>query len=94
MSRATLLGSLEQNLSTGFVMRQPFGIKHDLIGIGFTWGKPDGSTKDDQYGIEAFWRFQVLDRLEFSPLLQYIIKPVNSSTDTRLVGGLRLRLYL
>ena len=87
-------GSLSQNLSTGFVMRKPFGINHDLVGVGFSWGRPDASTKDDQYGIETFWRFQILDRLEVSPVFQYIIKPVNSSTDSRFIGSLRLRVYL
>ena len=86
---------LKQNLSAGMMMRQPFGIEHDLVGLAFSWGQPDGGqNKDDQFGIEAFWRFQVLDRVEFSPILQYVIKPANSGTDTRLIGGMRLRIYL
>jgi porin len=92
--RAGGKGSLSQNLSTGFVLRKPFGIEHDLVGVGFTWGRPDNSTKDDQYGIEAFWRFQILDRMEFSPVLQYIIDPVDSNTKSRVVGGARVRVYL
>jgi carbohydrate-selective porin OprB len=74
---------------------QPFGLRHDLIGLAFSWGEPDGGqNKDDQFGLEAFWRLRIIDRVELSPILQYVIKPANSGTDTRLGGGLRLRIVL
>ncbi len=86
---------LRQNLSTGLVLRQPFGFSHDLVGLGFSWGEPDGGQgKDDQFGFEALYRLQLTNRLELTPLLQWIIKPADSGTDTRLSGGLRLRLVL
>jgi hypothetical protein len=93
--RAGRLGSLEQNLSAGVVMREPFGFPHDFVGLGLSWGEPDGSDgRDAQLGLEAFWRLRLVGRIELTPLVQYIILPGDSNTDGRVVGGLRLRFYL
>jgi hypothetical protein len=90
--------ALRLNYSTGLIYRKPFGLDHDQIGLGFSYGQPDGmglqGRKDDQYGLELYWRMDVLDRLEVTPFMQAIIKPVDSSKDGRFIGGLRLRIYL
>jgi len=94
-SRSGRREPLRQNFSMGLVLRKPFGIQHDFVGLAFSWGEPDGGQgKDDQFGLEAFWRFQIIDRVELTPLLQYVISPADSGADTRLAGGLRLRIYL
>jgi len=71
----------------------------DLIGLAFNWGKPNettwGSGLDDQYTMEAFWRWQVGEQLAITPDLQLIINPaLNPDADQIWVYGIRARFAI
>ena len=63
------------------------------------WGRPNttvfGDDLDDQYSIEAYYRWQMTKELAITPDVQLLINPaLNPETDTIWVFGLRARLGL
>ena len=63
----------------------------DLAGLGLGWGRAPGSLQD-QYTMEAFYRYDVNDFLQVAPEIQYIVNPANDLTaEDILVLGFRLR---
>jgi porin len=69
----------------------------DQLGFGFNWGRPNdalfGSSLDDQYAIELYYRLQVTKAFAITPDLQVLINPaLNPEHDALLVFGLRARL--
>jgi porin len=71
----------------------------DLIGFAVNWGKPNETTwgpgLDDQYTIEAFWRWQVGEQLAITPDIQLLVNPANNpDADQIWVYGIRSRLAI
>jgi carbohydrate-selective porin OprB len=89
--------NVETLLSAGFLWLQPFGYRHDGIGVGLAWSDPSNEDPDnerDQYALEVFWRFQLTKRIELTPDVQFIVNPSRGGSDFRFVGGLRFRVIL
>jgi porin len=85
------LNDVEQMFSTGFVYKGIFDFANDWIGVAFMWAQPEDSSLRDQYGVEAYWRFQITEHVQFTPDLQIIVNPsFRPSADVEVVGGLRL----
>ncbi len=67
----------------------------DLAGIGFNWADPGDAFPDDQYTIEAFYRFTLSPNVAITPSIQHIINPVlDPAEDSVTIFGLRARLAL
>jgi porin len=67
------------------------------LGFGANWGRPNdalfGTDLDDQYAMEAYFRWQVADEIAITPSVQWLIDPaLNPDEDTIWVFGLRARL--
>ncbi len=68
---------------------------NDWIRAAFIWGHPADPTLRDQFGIEAYWRLQLRERVQFTPDLQVIIHPSDRpQSKTEFVAGLRLLISL
>lgn len=66
---------------------------NDLAGIGVNWGRAPDSSRD-QYTLEAFYRYDMLDFLQLTPQIQYVINPAfDQTTNDILVLGARLRAF-
>jgi len=71
----------------------------DLIGLALNWGTPNETTwgpgLDDQYTMEAFWRWQVGEQLAITPDVQLLVNPANNpDADQIWVYGIRARIAL
>jgi porin len=66
----------------------------DLVALAFNWSRPHADEfLRDQYVIEAFWRFQLFERLAITPDLQVIIHPsLRAKKDIVWVPGVRMQL--
>jgi porin len=66
----------------------------DLVALAFNWSRPHADDfLRDQYTIEAFWRFQLFERLAITPDLQVIVNPsLRAKKDVVWVPGVRMRL--
>jgi carbohydrate-selective porin OprB len=84
---------LAQVLGTGIVLRRPLGRARDWLGFAFMWGDLVHGARQNEYGLETFWRLQVTERLEVTPDLQLHFHP-GRGDGLSLVGGLRLRIVL
>lgn len=85
--------AFKQRLSLGMQIKNPMKFQHDRIGLGAWWGEPTAPSVSDEYGLEAFWKFQLSPFLEITPDLQIILNPQgNTSKSTVFIGGLRMRL--
>lgn len=82
---------LEKSVSFGFAVDNILPNNSDRLGLSYSWGDPTADGLRNQKTIDAFYRFQVTDRLAISPMAQYIIDPVNSDEDDIFVVGLRTR---
>ena len=86
---------LERSFGTGFAY-YPSG-DGSVFGLGINWGHPnrdsfDAST-DDQYTLDTYYRFQLLERLAITPDLQLIKQPAqNPGYETVWIAGLRARV--
>ncbi len=86
---------LDRSLSTGFAYYTSGD--DSVFGAGINWGRPNrdsfGASTDDQYTLEAYYRFQLFERLAITPDLQLIKHPVqNPDHDLVWIAGLRARL--
>jgi porin len=85
------LNDIEEMLSTGIVFKGIFDFTSDWVGVAFMWAQPVDSTLRDQLGVEAYWRLQITERVQFTPDLQIILNPTfRPNADLEVVGGLRL----
>ena len=65
----------------------------DLLAFAVGWGRPSDDTLQDQYTMELFYRFQLVERIAITPSVQYIVNPVANPNKTGVfVLGLRTRL--
>ena len=86
---------MERSISTGLAY-YPAG-NDSVFGLGINWGRPNrasfGTASDDQYTLEAYYRFQLFQRLAITPDLQLIKNPpLNPAEDLIWIAGLRARL--
>jgi len=89
------LTDIEEMASVGVVFKGIFQFTGDWIGAAFTWGHPADSTLRDQYGIEAYWRLQLRERVQLTPDIQVIVHPSGRPhSKTEFVGGLRILISL
>jgi hypothetical protein len=76
----------------GFAMNKPFGRDRDQIGVALMYGEPAAHRKsqgfDDQYGIEAYWKFPLFDWLDFTADVQLVN---NLDSDLEFVPGIRVK---
>ena len=88
---------LDRSISTGFGYSPER--KDDRFGLGVNWGQPNreiyGTTGDDQYTLEAYYRLQLLKYLQVTPDIQLLLNPAfNPDEDRVWVFSLRARLAL
>jgi porin len=79
----------------GVVSVAPFERSSDRLGFGATWAKPTAPSTNDQFAFELFYRAQVVDGLQVSPDVEFIVNPVlNPNSSFQAVFGVRVRGYL
>ena len=65
---------MERSVSTGFAYNP--ASNGSVFGLGINWGRPNrdsfGAATDDQYTLEAYYRFQLFEHLAITPDLQLI----------------------
>jgi porin len=93
-----VVNNTEMAAGGGLIVNGPFGFSDDQIGIGSFYAKPydtqNGALRDE-FGLEAFWRFQLTPRLDFTPDMQIYLQPGRTKEDNPVgVFGLRARLVL
>jgi porin len=86
---------LERSVGTGFAYYPADG--DSVFGLGINWGRANrasfGAATDDQYTLEAYYRFQLFERLAITPDLQLILQPaMNPKQDLIWIAELRARL--
>ena len=65
----------------------------DLAGIGLNWSKPGGSSLDDQFSTEVFYRFQASENFAITPSFQLIVDPALAPDEDAIgVFGMRARI--
>jgi len=67
-----------------------------FVGVGVNWGRPSeeafGPGLDDQYTLEAYFRFQATKTTAVTPNFQLLIQPAsNPGADVIAVFGIRVR---
>ena len=87
---------LQKSLGAGFLY-QPNS--KGEFGLGLNWGEPNETTfapeLDDQFTLEAFYRFQLTQQLAITPSIEYIKNPaLNPQENDLWVVGLRARFAL
>jgi porin len=85
------LDRIEHLISTGFVIRDPWRIKGDLLGIGFSWDSPSNRVRDE-YSVELFYRLQLTTHVQLTPSVDFIFNPSEKEDSGALaVFGFRFR---
>jgi porin len=66
---------------------------HDLLGVGFSWGRPEDRSLDDQYTAEVFYNIELGSNINLTPDLQLIKDPaLDPDNSTLWIFGVRLRI--
>jgi len=86
---------LDRSISIGF--GHSSDRQSDRFGLGLQWGRPNqeiyGTTDDDQYTVETYYRMQVLKHMQVVPDIQLLINPAfNPDEDRVWIFSLRARL--
>ena len=84
---------IEHLVAVGVGIQGPFGRKDDVAGLGASWARPPVDDPREQWGVEAFYRFQLTPRIQVTPGVQLIINP-SADPDEDVVGIFQLRLGL
>jgi len=88
-------GSTSTEVDWGVVSVAPFERSTDHLGFGATWAKPSAPSTHDQFAFEFFYRAQVLDGLQVTPDVEFILHPaLNPNSNFQEVFGIRVRAYL
>lgn len=83
---------IEHFVSGGFIVRHPWGVKEDLLGVGISWDRT-GDTEEDEFALEVFYRAQATRHLQISPSILIVFDPVESDkTEPVAVFGVRARV--
>ncbi|MGI1660911.1 carbohydrate porin [Palleronia sp. KMU-117] len=65
----------------------------DVLGVAVGWGDPYAPQLREQYTAEAFYRFQLVQRVAITPSVQYVKNPsANPNRDDAWLWGLRARV--
>ena len=92
------VNNTEVAAGAGVMWKKPLGWVDDRLGIGAIYTKPHDTKEGalrDEYGLEAFWRFQLTPRLDMTTDLQFYPRPGRKEQDDPVaVFGLRLRYIL
>lgn len=65
----------------------------DLAALGVSWGRPSGTTVEDQWTLEAYYRLQLLQSMALTPSVQLLVNPAaNPDADLVTLFGLRWRV--
>ena len=73
----------------GYYLRQD----GDLAALGVSWGRPSGTSVEDQYTVEAYYRLQLLESMALTPSIQLLVNPAgNPDADIVTLFGLRWRV--
>jgi porin len=85
--------TLKQLLAGGITVHDILENENDLIGVGFSWGRPSDDLLEDQSAVEIFYRIHVLQTMALTPSVQAVIDPaLNPDENLIFVFGARLRL--
>ncbi|MHC4132178.1 MAG: carbohydrate porin [Planctomycetota bacterium] len=83
--------TIENFVSGGFVIRNPFNIDGNLFGVGVSWDE-NSTTKKDEYALEVFYRVQATRLLQITPSILIVFDPAQSDkTEPVAVFGIRAR---
>ena len=87
---------LQKSVSAGLGYHLKDGVS--LFGLGLNWSQPSedsyGPGLENQFSTELFCRFKLLQNLELTPNIQWIVNPaLNTAADQSLVLGLRGRVF-
>jgi carbohydrate-selective porin OprB len=83
--------TIKNFVSGGFVLRDSWGFKDDLFGVGLSWDQPSDG-KDDEVSMEVFQRFQFTSRVQITPSILVIFDSSQSDkTEPAAVFGIRFR---
>ncbi|CTQ56560.1 Carbohydrate-selective porin [Roseibium album] len=82
---------VDANVAVGFGLK-PFEDEADLFGLALGWARPSIDSLEQQYTLEAFYRFHLTDNLAITPDAQLIINPALTPAEEALwTGDLRVR---
>lgn len=90
----TTFRDFKRRAALGLQIKKPMGLTHDRIGIGGWWGDPTDPALREERGIEVFYNAQITPYLQITPDIQVVFDPANSTANSEVVIGLRLRLAL
>jgi len=83
---------LNHFIAGGVCLEGKFGRKDDILGIGFSWGKPSDKALKSQMVAELFYRIELNPFMQLTPGYQLIIKPADApQNDVAGVFELRFR---
>jgi len=90
---------LEKSVSAGIGYHPKLigEVPGDLLGFAVNWGQPNdavfGSSLDDQYTAELFYRIQVTKEIAITPDVQMLFNPAQNPDENMIVVfGLRSRM--
>ena len=85
--------AVEHTAAIGVGFERPFGAQDDVAGIGASWSRPSDLSLRDQWGFEAFYRFQLTTVIQLTPGFQVIVDPSLNTTED-VIGIFQLRVGL
>jgi hypothetical protein len=81
---------IERLAGAGVLIKHVLRFQVDEFGLGGFWAEPGDPSLRDEYGFEAFWRFQLTQRTQLTPDLQ-VWRPSRAASDN-WHGVMSLRL--
>jgi len=83
---------VRQSVSGGVGIEGPFGYPGELIGVGAVWADQSMPGVPDETTVELFYRLQLTDTLQLTPMIQVLFNPAHS--DKEIVGVFGARLLM
>ncbi|QQE10407.1 carbohydrate porin [Planctomycetota bacterium] len=81
-----------QQVAGGITVISPFNRIGDMLGVAAAWTDPSDDDFRQETNLEAFYRVQITNYMQFSPDFQVIFNPAeNPEDDIIFLWGLRLR---
>ncbi len=78
----------------GLAWNRPFGFARQQLSVALMYGSPAGFKRtdgfNDQYGVEAFWKFKPTDWLNIQPDIQLVR---NKDDRLEFIPGVMFKLY-
>ncbi|MFG0248671.1 MAG: carbohydrate porin, partial [Phycisphaeraceae bacterium JB051] len=86
------VSDFETFVSAGIGIESPFGREDDLAAIGCAWADPTDTTAEEETIVEAFYRYQINDYFQLSPIVQAVFDPADSpESNTVYTAALRVQ---